>query len=194
MSLLVLAHGAGSGMMHPFMTSLSNELLKHSVATLRFNFPFIELKKGRPDIPAVAHATIETVIQEAEKKFPDIPLFAGGKSFGGRMTSQLLASKDIVSVRGVIFFGFPLHPPGNPSLERAEHLRGVKPPMLFLQGTRDALAEIPLIQKVVKQLKKGKLVKFEGADHSFKSPQKNLIPGLANIAAKWMLGLLDNQK
>jgi len=186
-AILVLAHGAGAGMMHPFMKSLCDELCERNIATLRFNFPFIEQKKGRPDLPPIAHATIEVAIQAAEKKFPDIPLFAGGKSFGGRMTSQLMASKGISSVQGIIFFGFPLHQPGNPGMERADHLKQVKVPMLFLQGTRDALADFMLIQKVVKGLKKSKLVSFEGADHSFKAPKQNLIPALAESVAKWIV-------
>jgi len=185
-AILVLAHGAGAGMKHPFMKSLSDELCLRGIATLRFNFPFIEQKKGRPDLPAVAHTTIEVAIQATEKKFPDVPLFAGGKSFGGRMTSQLMASKEIPAVQGVIFFGFPLHQPGNPGVERADHLKQVKVPMLFLQGTRDALADLELIQKVVKGLKKSKLISFEGADHSFKAPRQNLIPVLAESVANWI--------
>ncbi len=186
-AILVLAHGAGAGMNHPFMKSTSDELNQRAIATLRFNFAFIEQKKGRPDFPAVAHATIEAAILMAEKKFAGLPLFAGGKSFGGRMTSQLMASKPISSVMGIIFFGFPLHQPGNPGVERADHLNEVKVPMLFLQGTRDALADFSLIQKIVNGLKKSKLVSFEGADHSFKAPKQNLIPLLANSAAEWML-------
>ncbi len=187
-AVVVLAHGAGAGMVHPFMKALSEALGKLDMATIRFNFPFIENKKGRPDLPAVAHATIEAAIAFAKKKFPDIPMFAGGKSFGGRMTSQLMAAKNLASVNGIILFGFPLHQPGNAGVERAEHLKDVKVPMLFLQGTRDALADFILIQQVVKGLKKSKLVSFESADHSFKSGKLNLIPALADEAAKWMLG------
>ena len=186
-SILVLAHGAGAGMTHTFMKSLSEELSLRSIASLRFNFPFIENKKGRPDFPAVAHATIEAAILQAEKKFPGLPLFAGGKSFGGRMSSPLMASKNISSVKGLVFFGFPLHQPGNPGVERAEHLKEVKVPMLFLQGTKDALADFALIQQVVKGLKKSKLICFEGADHSFKSGKQNLIPTLAENSADWIL-------
>ncbi len=185
--VLVLAHGAGAGMVHPFMKALSEALCKLDMATLRFNFPFIENKKGRPDLPAEAHATIEVAIAFAKKKFPGVPIFAGGKSFGGRMTSQLMAAKNLASVNGIILFGFPLHQPGNAGVERAEHLKDVKVPMLFLQGTRDALADFTLIQQVVKGLKKAKLISFEGADHSFKSGKQNLIPSLADEAANWML-------
>jgi predicted alpha/beta-hydrolase family hydrolase len=185
-AILVLAHGAGAGMQHPFLKQLSDELSKLRIATLRFNFPFVENKKGRPDLPAVAHATIEAAIATARKKFPSLPLFISGKSFGGRMSSQLLSLKEIEDVMGIVFYGFPLHQPGNPGMERAEHLKNVKVPMLFLQGTRDALADITLIQKVVKGLKKAKLVSFEGADHSFKAPKQNLIPALAEESAKWI--------
>lgn len=187
--ILVLAHGAGAGMHHPFMKSLSDELNKLSVTVIRFNFPFTENKKGRPDVPAVAHATIEAVINAASKKFPSLHIFASGKSFGGRMTSQLMAAKDLTEVKGIIFFGFPLHQPGNPSLERAEHLKKVKVPMLFLQGTRDALADYKLIQKIAKPIKNSTLKVFEGADHSFKSGKLNLIPTLAQDAATWMLNV-----
>ena len=185
-AVLVLGHGAGAGMVHPFMKSLSEELANFSIATLRFNFPFIEQKKGRPDFPGVAHATIEAAIQIAMEKFPNISLYAGGKSFGGRMTSQLMASKNICGVKGLLFFGFPLHQPGNPSIERAEHLMEVKVSMLFLQGTRDALAEITRINQVVGSLKNAKVISFEGADHSFKSGKQNLIPALAENTAKWI--------
>jgi predicted alpha/beta-hydrolase family hydrolase len=188
-AVLVLAHGAGAGMLHPFMESLSRELSQLDVATLRFNFPFVEQKKGRPDLPPVAHATIEAAILAAEKKFPGVPLFTGGKSFGGRMTSQLMSTKEISSVSGIVFFGFPLHQPGNPGLDRAEHLKKVKVPMLFLQGTRDALADFKLIKEVTKGLKRTKLMAYEGADHSFKAPKQNLIPTLAKDSAEWILGI-----
>ena len=185
-AILVLAHGSGAGMQHPFMQQLSAELDKLNIATLLFNFPFTENKKGRPDLPAVAHATIEAAIDAASKKLPELPLFISGKSFGGRMSSQLMSSKEIEEVRGIIFYGFPLHQPGNPGLERANHLKKVKVPMLFLQGTRDALADFKLITQVTKGLKKTKLVSFEGADHSFKAPKQNLIPVLAKETADWI--------
>jgi uncharacterized protein len=185
-AVLVLAHGAGAGMHHPFMEQLSAELSERQIATLRFNFPFVENKKGRPDLPAVAHATIEATIAAAIKEFPSTPLFISGKSFGGRMSSQLMSSKEINGVMGIVFYGFPLHQPGNPGTERAEHLKTVKVPMLFLQGTRDALADFILVKQVVKGLKKAKLVSFEGADHSFKAPKQNLIPTLAEETAGWI--------
>ena len=185
-AVLNLAHGAGAGMQHPFMKQLSDELSKLQIGSIRFNFPFTENKKGRPDAPPVAHATIEAVIVSTIKKYPDVPLFIGGKSFGGRMGSQLMSEKEIVSVNGIVFFGFPLHQPGNPGIERADHLKKVKVPMLFLQGTRDALADFKMIQVVTKELKKAKLVSFDGADHSFKAGKQNLIPVLAEATANWI--------
>lgn len=192
-AVLVLAHGAGAGMSHPFMKSLSAELAALGIATLRFNFPFTENKKGRPDVPPVAHATIEAAIAAGAKEFKGIPLFAGGKSFGGRMSSQLMALKNVEGVSGLVFVGFPLHQPGNPSIERAEHLKEVKVPMLFLQGTRDALADFKMIGQVTKKLKLATLVSFENADHSFKAPKQNLIPALAEGTAKWMFGVIGNK-
>jgi hypothetical protein len=189
-AVLVLAHGAGAGMQHPFMKQLSEELSKLQIGSVRFNFPFTENKKGRPDVPPVAHATIEATIAAVIKKYPDTPLFIGGKSFGGRMSSQLMSTKNLDKVKGIVFFGFPLHQPGNPGTERAEHLKAVKIPMLFLQGTRDALADFNMIQEVTKRLKKAKLVSFEGADHSFKAPKQNLIPALAEATANWINKLI----
>jgi uncharacterized protein len=182
---LVLAHGAGAGMNHPFMISLCESLAEEGIATLRFNFPFAENKKGRPDVPAVAHATIEAAIAQGIKEFKKIPLFVSGKSFGGRMSSQLMALQNIEGISGLVFVGFPLHQPGNPSAERAAHLNDVKVPMLFLQGTRDALADFNMIQQVTRKLKRATLVSFEKADHSFKAPKQNLIPNLAAAIAKW---------
>jgi len=184
-SVLVLAHGAGAGMNHPFMTALSKELAELGVGTMRFNFPFIEQKKKRPDVPAVAHKTIEAVIQKTLELFPSTPLFAGGKSFGGRMTSQYFSKQDIKEVKGIVFVGFPLHQPGNPSIERADHLKSVKKSMLFLQGTRDALAQWDLIQQVTSSLSTAKLIKIEGADHGFKAAKQNIIPALALHIKEW---------
>ena len=151
--IITLAHGAGAGMNHSFMVTLAQLLSEQGIATLRFNFPFAENKKGRPDTPAVAHATIASAIANAEKLFPELPLFAAGKSFGGRMTSQYLSAHPDAAVKGIIFYGFPLHPPGKPSTERAEHLKDVTTPMLFLQGTKDELATWDLIVPVCKSLK-----------------------------------------
>jgi uncharacterized protein len=185
-SMLVLAHGAGAGMTHPFMTTLSKALAELEVGTLRFNFPFIEQKKKRPDVPAVAHKTIEAAIQKATELFPSTPLFAGGKSFGGRMSSQLFSKNDIKEVKGLVFVGFPLHAPGNPSVDRADHLKDVKKKMLFLQGTRDTLAQWDLIEQVTSSLRLAKLVKIEGADHGFKAGKQNIIPVLAEHIKDWM--------
>src|ERR1700742_1630601 len=146
--LMTLAHGAGAGMNHTFMTELSSALAAVGIGTLRFNFPFMEHKKGRPDIPAVAHQTIAAAITNAHELFPSLPLFAAGKSFGGRMTSQYLSINTRPEVKGIIFYGFPLHPSGKPSIERAEHLKDVKVNMLFLQGTKDELATRDLIEAV----------------------------------------------
>jgi predicted alpha/beta-hydrolase family hydrolase len=183
---MTLAHGAGAGMNHPFMVSLANSLAESGVATLRFNFPSTEHKKGRPDMPAVAHKTIEAAILKAHELFPSVPLFVSGKSFGGRMSSQYLSAHPNPEVKGIIFFGFPLHPPGKPSVERAEHLKDVKVPMLFLQGTRDELATLDLIESVCSSLPNAHLVKIEGANHMFKAGKQDTVPILANAAHDWM--------
>lgn len=183
--MLTFAHGAGAGMQHPFMTALSTELVTLGIGTMRFNFPFTEQKKKRPDVPAVAHKTIEAVILKAKELFPQIPIYCSGKSFGGRMTSQYL-SKVHDDVKGIIFVGFPLHPPGKPSIERADHLKNIKIPMLFLQGTRDELAHWELIEQVTSALPLATLVKLENADHSFKVPKQNILPVLAKHIHDWV--------
>lgn len=185
-AIMTFAHGAGAGMNHPFMTSMANELAKNNIATLRFNFAYMEQKKKRPDVPAVAHKAIEAAANKAQELFPKVPLFLSGKSFGGRMSSQFLSAQKPSIVAGIIFFGFPLHPAGKPGIDRADHLKDVNVPMLFLQGTRDTLAEWSLIEKVTRQLSVATLIKFEGADHSFKKGKENLIPGLASEVAKWI--------
>jgi len=184
--ILTLAHGAGAGMNHSFMITLAQSLFDEGIATMRFNFPFSENKKGRPDAPAVAHATIEAAILKAQKLFPKLALFAAGKSFGGRMTSQYLSAHPDAAVKGIIFYGFPLHPPGKPSVERAEHLKDIKIPMLFLQGTRDELATWNLIESVCSSLPTAELVKIEGANHAFKVGKQNIIQLLANITRDWI--------
>lgn len=185
-AIITLAHGAGAGMNHPFMTSLANELAELNFATLRFNFAYMEQKKKRPDVPAVAHKAVEAALNKANELFPKIPLFVSGKSFGGRMSSQYLSIHKPSVVKGIVFFGFPLHPAGSPSIERAEHLKEVNVPMLFLQGTRDTLAEWSLIEKVTLDLPLATLIKMEGADHSFKRGKENLIPMLASEVKKWI--------
>jgi predicted alpha/beta-hydrolase family hydrolase len=160
---------------------------------MRFNFPFTENKKGRPDTPAVAHKTIESVITKAQKLYHDLPLFAAGKSFGGRMTSQYLAANKDARIKGVIFYGFPLHPPGKPSIERAEHLNQVETQMLFLQGTRDELATWKLIEKVCAGLKLATLVRIEGANHAFKAGKQDILQLLANETDKWIEKMISRQ-
>jgi len=184
--IMVLAHGAGAGMNHSFMVSLSNALAEKGIATLRFNFPFMEKKKGPADRPPVAHKTIETAIIKTQELFPSLPLFVAGKSFGGRMSSQYLSEHNDVDVRGIIFYGFPLHPAGKPSTDRAEHLKNVKQPMLFLQGTKDELATWNLIEPVCKSLKRATLVKIEGADHSFKAGKKDVMSILVQETNDWI--------
>jgi predicted alpha/beta-hydrolase family hydrolase len=188
--IFTLAHGAGAGMDHSFMETLADSLAKAGIATLRFNFPFAEHKKGRPDSPAIAHMTIAAAIEKARALNPQLPLFVSGKSFGGRMSSQLLAANPDSSVSGIIFYGFPLHPSGKPSTERADHLKALKTPMLFLQGTKDTLATWPLIKTVCGSLRKATLVKLEGADHSFKAGKNDVISLLVNETKKWMEKIL----
>jgi predicted alpha/beta-hydrolase family hydrolase len=184
--LLTLAHGAGAGMDHSFMVTLSESLSAAGIGTMRFNFPFTENKKGRPDTPAVAHQTIEAAINKAHDLFPDLPLFASGKSFGGRMSSQYLATHADAAVKGIVFYGFPLHAAGKPSIDRAEHLKDIKVPMLFLQGTKDTLAQWDLIEEVCGSLKKAKLVKLEGADHSFKAGKQDTMGMLVKATGEWV--------
>jgi predicted alpha/beta-hydrolase family hydrolase len=184
--VMTLAHGAGAGMDHSFMVTLAAALAEAGIATLRFNFPFAENKKGRPDTPAVAHQTIEAAILKARKLLPELPLFVGGKSFGGRMTSQYLAAKPGDAVKGIVFYGFPLHPPGKPSVERAEHLKDVKVPMLFLQGSKDEFATAELITKVCSSLARAELIRIEGADHGFKAGKKDIMAQLVGLTNEWI--------
>lgn len=184
--IFTLAHGAGAGMDHIFMETLAEALSQVDIATLRFNFPFTENKKGRPDSPAVAHATIAAAIQKAHALAPTLPVFAAGKSFGGRMSSQYIAAHPETKVAGLVFYGFPLHPAGKPSIERAEHLKEIKVPMLFLQGSKDTLATWDLIESVCGGLRKATLVKLEGADHSFKAGKKDIMSLLIEETKKWV--------
>ena len=164
----VFAHGAGAGMNHAFIAAMARGLAQRGVATLRFQFPSMEQGSRRPDPPKVAQAAVRAAVQEAAKRLPDMRLFAGGKSYGGRMTSQAQAAEPLANVRGLVFVGFPLHPAGKPSTERAEHLAGVQVPMLFLQGTRDTLADLDLIRETVAKLEgRATLHIVEGGDHSF---------------------------
>jgi predicted alpha/beta-hydrolase family hydrolase len=164
----VFAHGAGAGMSHSFMAAMASGLAERRVATLRFQFPYMEQGSRRPDPPKVAHSAIRAAVREAAKRLPGVPLFAGGKSYGGRMTSQAQAAEPLADVRGIVFVGFPLHPAGKPSTERANHLADVQVPMLFLQGTRDTLADLDLIRATAAKLDaRSTLHIVAGADHSF---------------------------
>ncbi len=164
----VFAHGAGAGMRHPFMTAVATGLAERGIATLRYQFPYMEAGGKRPDTPKLAQATVRAAMEEAARLQPGLPLFAGGKSFGGRMTSQAQAAMALPKVQGLVFLGFPLHPAGKPSQDRAAHLSSIAIPMLFLQGTRDALAEIALLKDAVGALGPGAtLALLDGADHSF---------------------------
>lgn len=184
--IISLAHGAGAGMNHPFMIALSDSLAEMGIATLRFNFPFTENDKKRPDTPAVAQQTIEAAIAKAHELSATLPVFVAGKSFGGRMSSQYLSAHQESAVKGIIFYGFPLHAAGKPSTDRADHLKKVKVPMLFLQGSRDALAQFNLIESVSSPLKNATLIKIEGADHSFKAGKIDTIQLLAKATNDWV--------
>jgi uncharacterized protein len=169
----LLAHGAGAGMLHPFMTAVADGLADRGIATLRYQFPYMEQGSKRPDPPKLAQATVRAAVTEVSRLVPELSLVAGGKSFGGRMTSQAQAASPLLGVSGLVFLGFPLHPPGRPSDERGEHLLEVQIPMLFLQGTRDSLADTQLIQQFAKQLGSRATLKFfQDADHSFHVPAR----------------------
>lgn len=189
--LVTLSHGAGAGMHHSFMKALALSLSEEDIGTMRFNFPFAENRKRRPDPPAIAHKTVEAAITKARELFPKLPLFASGKSFGGRMTSQYLSKQGDSPVRGIIFYGFPLHPPGKPSTERADHLKDVKIPMLFLQGTKDALATWDLIEAVCSALPLAHLIKIEGADHAFKAGKQDIMKLLVAETKAWINKIIN---
>ncbi|HEV8313845.1 MAG TPA: alpha/beta family hydrolase [Burkholderiaceae bacterium] len=170
----VFAHGAGAGMAHPFMANVAQGLAERGIACLRYQFPYMERGSKRPDTPAVAHAAVRAAAAEAARRLPGLPLIAGGKSFGGRMTSQAQALDPLPGVVGLAFLGFPLHPAGKPDDERAAHLFDVNVPMLFLQGTRDELADLSLLQPLVKKLgERATLKLFDDADHSFHVPARS---------------------
>jgi len=189
----VFAHGAGAGMNHPFMLRASAALGARGIATYRYEFPYMQAKKSRPDPPAVAEEAVRKAVAEAARNYPGLPILAGGKSFGGRMTSQAQASQPMPGVRGLVFFGFPLHAPGKPGTSRAEHLTSVDVPMLFLQGTRDEFAQLDLLQQVVKGLgDRAKLHLIEEGDHSFKVPKRtgktetDVMNELADTFLQWV--------
>ncbi|WP_291607737.1 alpha/beta family hydrolase [Bradyrhizobium sp.] len=198
----VFAHGAGAGMTHPFMKEVAVGLAERDIVTLRYQFPYMEKGSKRPDPPAIAHAAVRAAVAEARRQFPGLPLIAGGKSFGARMTSQAQAKTPLEGVRGLAFFGFPLHSAGKPSSERAAHLADVRIPMLFLQGTRDKLAELELLTPVVKRL--GSLARVhlvQNADHSFHVPAKSgrkdseVMAEMLDVFADWLgeLGQISGQ-
>src|SRR5262245_30607163 len=196
----VLAHGAGAGMTHAFMAAVATELAQRGIATLRYQFPYMEQGGKRPDPPKLAHATVRAAVSEAARLLPRLPLFAGGKSFGGRMTSQAQAADPLPGVRGLIFLGFPLHPAGKPSQERGRHLSDVQIPMLFLQGTRDALADLNELQPVCAALKDGATLRlFEEADHSFHVPKRSgrtdaqVMADVMNALAAWIDGVIADR-
>jgi uncharacterized protein len=170
----VLAHGAGAGMLHPFMTAIADGLAERGIATLRYQFPYMEQGRKRPDTPKLAQATVRAAVAEASHRLPELGLIAGGKSFGGRMTSQAQVELPLPGVQGLAFLGFPLHAPGRPSEERGKHLFEVEIPMLFLQGTRDALADVHLMEKLTQKLgSRATLKLLSDADHSFHVPARS---------------------
>jgi uncharacterized protein len=183
---VILAHGAGAGMTHHFMEDLAANLAEFSIATLRYNFPYMEKRSRRPDVAAVAEKTVGAALAYSEKKFQNIPLFLGGKSFGGRMSSQYVSKHGISIVKGIAFYGFPLHPPGKPDTQRAEHLKSINIPLLFLQGTNDALATLSLVEETCSKLSNATLIKFEGADHSFKIKKQDAVEALAFETNRWI--------
>jgi predicted alpha/beta-hydrolase family hydrolase len=191
--VLVFAHGAGVGMKSKFMEQVSLSLAELGIATIRFNFPYMEKEKKMPDTKPVCTATIKAAVEKASKLYPKLPIFAGGKSFGGRMTSTAASERMIPNVKGIIFFGFPLHAPGKPSNDRAEHLYKVEIPMLFLQGSRDALASLDLLKPVIKKIgMNADLFVIEGGDHSFHCPKEyglkdsEVIGLLCGEVKRWM--------
>jgi len=190
--LLVLAHGAGAGMTHPFMENLCNELSAAGVATFRYQFPYMEQHRRAPDPPSILAATVTAAVHAAKEAAPGLPLLAGGKSMGGRMTSQAAAQHPLDGVQGLVFFGFPLHPPDHPGTKRADHLAKVTIPMLFLQGTRDTFADLNLLRPICRKLgERATLHIIESADHSFhvlkscKRSDADILRELAETTASW---------
>lgn len=194
---IVLAHGAGAGMRHPFMAAVAAGLAERGIGSLRYQFPYMERGSKRPDPPRLAQAMVRAAVAAAIRAMPGLPLIAGGKSFGGRMTSQAQAEAPLPHVRGLAFFGFPLHPPDRPSTERAAHLSDVKIPMLFLQGTRDAFAELDRLRPVCAALgSRATLRLFADADHSFHVPARtgrkdaDILTDVLDAFAAWLKGVL----
>lgn len=189
----VLAHGAGAGMRHHFMEAMAHRLAQRGVATLRYQFPYMEEGRRRPDVPRVLHETVRAAVSMARDTFPDLPLVAGGKSLGGRMTSQAQANASLPGVRGLVFVGFPLHAPKRPDTTRAAHLEKVRVPMLFLQGTRDALAQLDYVRPVCQRLDpRATLHIVEGGDHSFNVLKRSgrsrdeVLDEMADMMTHWL--------
>jgi uncharacterized protein len=194
----VVAHGAGAGMMHSFMQNLANDLSNRGIATLRYQFPYMEKHGRRPDPPALCHATVRAAVAAARARLPALPLLAGGKSFGGRMTSQAQAADPLPGVRGLVFLGFPLHPPKEPSDSRGEHLQRVQIPMLFVQGTRDAYAEPALLNPLMQRLgDRATLSLLQDADHSFHVPARSTVnasqtnESMLNALVSWIKAIAN---
>ena len=190
--LYVLAHGAGAGMRHHFLAQAADVFAARGIATYRYEFPYMQAGKSRPDPPGVAEAAVRAAVVAAAHRAPELPLIAGGKSFGGRMTSQAQAREPLPGVRGLVFLGFPLHAPGRPGTARAEHLASVDVPMLFLQGTRDEFAQLDLLQEVVTKLgDRATLHLIAEGDHSFKVPKRtgktesDVMNELADTVSEW---------
>ncbi len=193
----VLAHGAGAGMRHPFLETVAQRLAERDIATLRYQFPYMEQRARRPDPPAVAAATVRAAVAETARRAPGLPLVAGGKSFGGRMTSTAQAEGPLAGVLALAFLGFPLHPPGRPDDKRAEHLARVQIPMLFLQGDRDEFADLKLLRPVVKRLgERATLHLVDGGDHSFHVLKRSgrveadVMGELVGAIAEWTAGIV----
>jgi uncharacterized protein len=194
----VLAHGAGAGMTHPFMAHAAAGLAARRIATLRYQFPYMERGSRRPDVPRIAHATVRAAVAEAARALPALPLVAGGKSFGGRMTSQAQAAAPLPGVVGLIFLGFPLHAAGKPSIERAQHLAAIKIPMLFVQGTRDEMADVSLIESTVGALGPHATLHWvHDGDHSFRVPARSgrdpsqVLDGVFDAIQRWLERVLE---
>jgi uncharacterized protein len=194
---LVLAHGAGAGMQHASMTALANGLAERDIATLRYQFRYMERRSKRPDPPALAHQVVRAAVAEGARRAGGLPLFAGGRSYGGRMTSQAQALAPMPHTRGLVFFAFPLHPAGKPSAGRAAHLTEIRVPMLFLQGSNDALAALGLLQPVIVRLGEGATLKsVDDADHSFHVPARSgrkdadVLADVLDTTATWMTRLI----
>jgi predicted alpha/beta-hydrolase family hydrolase len=196
LACFVFAHGAGEGMNHPIMDAVAKGLFERKIATLRYQFPYMEEGRRRPDVPRTAHATVRAAVAEAVRRAPGLPIIAGGKSFGACMTSQAQAANPLAGTRGLAFFGFPLHPAREPSDSRAKHLTDVHVPMLFLQGDRDKLAELPLLQMVTYRLaQRATLYIVPHADHSFHVTKRfgtsveAVMDEMVDVASSWMKAL-----